>query len=84
MLYGICPEDQPLRVNVKKLVTEEISIHGVVGNTKAWYPLVEYIAQGKLNIEKMVTHKFKIDDIDKAFDLYRSHDKKLIKAVIEF
>ena len=84
VLYGICADDEPFRVNVKKLVTEEISIHGVVGNTKAWYPLVEYIAQGKLNIEKMVTHKFKIDDIDKAFDLYRNHDKKLIKAVIEF
>ena len=84
ILYGICPDDQPLRFNVKKLVTEEISVHGVVGNTKAWYPLVEYIAQGKLNLEPMVTHKFKLDDIDKAFDLYRNHDKKLIKAIIEF
>ena len=84
ILYGICPDDQPLRLNVKKLVTEEISVHGVVGNTKAWYPLVEYIAQGKLNLEPMITHKFKLDDIDKAFDLYRNHDKKLIKAIIEF
>ena len=84
ILYGICADDEPLRVNVKKLVTEEISIHGLVGNTKAWYPLVEYIAKGQLNIEPMVTHKFKIEDIDKAFDLYRNHDKKLIKAVIEF
>lgn len=84
ILYGICPDDQPLRLNVKKLVTEEISVQGVVGNTKAWYPLVEYIAQGKLNLEPMITHKFKLDDIDKAFDLYRNHDKKLIKAIIEF
>lgn len=84
IIYGICPDDQPLRVNVKKMVTEELTVHGVVGNTKAWVPLVKYISEGKLNIERMVTHKFKIEDINKAFDLYRNHDKKLIKAVIEF
>ena len=59
-------------------------MHGAVGNTKAWYPLVELIDSGKISLEKMVTHVFKLEDIDKAFDLYRNHDKSLIKAVIKF
>lgn len=84
IVYGICDESEPMRVNVKKIVTEEISIYGVVGNTKAWYPLVDLIKEGKLNLEPMVTHKFTLDQIDKAFDLYRNHDKDLIKAVIQF
>lgn len=84
IVYGICDESEPMRVNVKKIVTEEISIYGVVGNTKAWYPLVELIKEGKLDLEPMVTHKFTLDQIDKAFDLYRNHDKDLIKAVIQF
>ena len=84
ILYGICDDSEPFKLNVKKIVVEEITIHGVVGNTKAWYPLVELIDQGKLKLEKMITHKFKLEDIDKAFDLYRNHDKKLIKAIIEF
>ena len=62
----------------------KITIMGAVGNTKAWYPLAELIKNGKLNLEQLVTHKFKLDDIDKAFDLYRTHNKELIKAVIEF
>ena len=66
------------------MIVNEITLTGAVGNTKAWYPLVELIEKGKLNVERMVTHKFKIEDINKAFDLYRNRDKELIKAVIEF
>ena len=84
ILYGIPGDDEVVNFNIKKIITEEIRIYGAVGNTKAWYPLVELIANKKFNIESFVTHKFKLDDIDKAFDLYRNHDGSLIKAIIEF
>ena len=42
------------------------------------------LASKKINLDKLVTHRFKLDDIDKAFDLYRNKEKSLIKAVIEF
>lgn len=82
--YGIPGDDETVTIPVKKLVTEELTLYGAVGNTKAWYPLIEMIASGRLNVEQMVTHKFKLEDIDKAFDLYRNRNKELIKAVIEF
>lgn len=82
--YGIPGDDEVVTIPIKKLVTEEITLYGAVGNTKAWYPLIEMIANGRLNVERMVTHKFKLEDIDKAFDLYRNRCKELIKAVIEF
>ena len=66
------------------MIVEEISVHGAVGNTKAWYPLVKMIENGSLDLESLVTHEFALEDINKAFDLYRNHDKTLIKAVIKF
>ncbi|MBR6736859.1 MAG: alcohol dehydrogenase catalytic domain-containing protein [Clostridia bacterium] len=84
ILYGIPGDDVRVNLPVKKIICEEISIHGAVGNTKAWKPLVDLIDKGAINLDKMVTHKFKLDDIDKAFDLYRNHDREIIKAVIEF
>ena len=84
ILYGIPGDNEVVNVPIKKLVVNEITMHGAVGNTKAWYPLVELIDKGKINLEKMITHEFTLDDIDKAFDLYRNHDKTLIKAVIKF
>lgn len=82
ILYGI-PLEEDIRFPVKKLIVEEISVHGAVGNTKAWYPLVRMIENGSLNIEQLVTHEFTLDEIGKAFDLYRSKDKELIKAIIK-
>ena len=69
---------------IKKLICEEMTVYGAVGNTKAWYPLVKMIADGRIDIRKFVTHRFKLDEINKAFELYKQRDKELIKAVIEF
>lgn len=82
--YGISGDDEQVNLPVKDIVANEKTIYGAVGNTKAWYPLVELIKNGKLDLEKMVTYKFKLEDIDKAFDLYRNHDSDLIKSVIVF
>lgn len=84
ILYGIPSDDEIISFPVKKLVVEEISVHGAVGNTKAWYPLVKMIENGSLDVESLVTHEFKLDDINKAFDLYRKKDNTLIKAIIKF
>lgn len=84
ILYGIPGDDETVTLPVKKLVCEEMTVYGAVGNTKAWYPLVGLIAAGRMNVESLVTHRFRLEDIDRAFDLYRKHDKSLIKAVIEF
>ena len=84
ILYGIPGDDEQIVFPVKKMIVEEISVHGAVGNTKAWYPLAKMIERGKLDLEQLVTHEFKLEDINKAFDLYRNHDKTLIKAIIKF
>lgn len=84
ILYGIPGNEDVIKLPVTDVITKELTVKGAVGNTKAWYPLVELISKGKLNIERMVTHKFTLDKINDAFDLYRNHDKNLIKAVIDF
>lgn len=84
ILYGIPSDEEQIVFPVTKLVVEEISVHGAVGNTKAWYPLVKMIESGKLDLERLVTHEFSLDEINKAFDLFRNADINLIKAIIKF
>ena len=84
ILYGIPGDEDKVVFPVKKMIVEEISVHGAVGNTKAWYPLVKMIENGSLDLEQLVTHEFALEDINKAFDLYRNHDKTLIKAIVKF
>ena len=82
--YGIPGDNDQINLPVKKVVTEEITYIGAVGNTKAWCPLVELIDAKRIDLDKMVTHEFTLDQIDEAFDLYRNHDRTLIKAIIKF
>lgn len=84
ILYGIPSDSDTIAFPVTKMIVEEISVHGAVGNTKAWYPLAKMIESGRLDLESLVTHEFALEDINKAFDLYRNHDKTLIKAIIKF
>ena len=84
ILYGMPADGEQVCLPITKLVVEEITVHGTVGNTKAWYPLVKLIESGKLDLEQMVTHEFALDEINEAFDLFRNHDKTLIKAIIKF
>ncbi|MDY2879408.1 MAG: alcohol dehydrogenase catalytic domain-containing protein [Candidatus Borkfalkiaceae bacterium] len=84
ILYGIPGDDETVSLPIKKLICEEMTVYGAVGNTKAWYPLVRMIADGKLDIGDFVTHRFRLEDINEAFALYAKHDKSLIKAVIRF
>jgi S-(hydroxymethyl)glutathione dehydrogenase/alcohol dehydrogenase len=37
---------------------------------------------GKIEIDSMITHKLKLEDINKGFDLM--HEGKSIRAVVEF
>ena len=84
ILYGIPGNEDQICFPVVKMIVEEISVHGAVGNTKAWYPLAKMIESGKLDLESLVTHEFSIDNINEAFDLFRQKDPTLIKAIIKF
>lgn len=84
ILYGIPGDSEQICFPVTKMIVEEISVHGAVGNTKAWYPLAKMIEGGKLDLESLVTHEFTIDNINEAFDLFRKKDPTLIKAIIKF
>ena len=37
---------------------------------------------GKIEIDSMITHKLKLEDINKGFDLM--HEGKSIRAIVEF
>jgi L-iditol 2-dehydrogenase len=49
-------------------------------NMKLYQVALSFIAEGKVPVSKLITHRFALDDILKAFEVIR--DKKGIKAII--
>jgi 6-hydroxycyclohex-1-ene-1-carbonyl-CoA dehydrogenase len=59
-------------MNAGRLMFREIEIKGSLGCRPVDYPkIIEMVKTGKIQLEPVVTHKFKLEEIDKAFDLMR-------------
>ena len=65
-----------------KMMMKQLKLHGVLEYCQGWDVLVGLVESGKINVSDMVTHTFKLDELQKAVDLYNSKDRSLIKAVI--
>ncbi len=70
-------------MNAGRLMFREIEIKGSLGCRPVDYPnIIEMVKTGKIQLEPVVTHKFKLEDIDKAFDLMRKGES--LRAIIVF
>ncbi|MGB2845065.1 MAG: zinc-binding dehydrogenase [Candidatus Aminicenantaceae bacterium] len=59
-------------LNAGRLMFREIEIRGSLGCRPVDYPkIIEMVKIGKIQLKPVVTNKFKLEDINKAFDLLR-------------
>lgn len=63
----------------KSLLRREVSVIGVwcyhfAAPLNEWQASIEAIAKGKILVEPLITHRYKVDDVDKAFKMIE--DKK--------
>lgn len=59
-------------INAGRLMFREIEIKGSLGCRPVDYPkIIEMVRIGKIQLKPVVTHKFKLEEIDQAFDLMR-------------
>jgi threonine dehydrogenase-like Zn-dependent dehydrogenase len=63
---------------------KEISIHNVRRQNNKYNEALEILDKKRIDINGFVSHKFKIGQIQKAFDFVESYSDGVIKAVIEF
>ena len=59
-------------VNMGRLMFRETEIRGSLGCRPVDYPkIIEMVRAGKIQLEPVVTHKFKLDEINEAFEVMR-------------
>jgi threonine dehydrogenase-like Zn-dependent dehydrogenase len=63
------------------IVFKEITIYGSILN-KGYSKAIKLIENKKVSLEKIVTHEFSLDDIEKAFEKASSREENMIKVVI--
>jgi threonine dehydrogenase-like Zn-dependent dehydrogenase len=63
-------------------VQKEISLVGSQGYHWDFQRAIELLDQGKINLERMITHQFRIEQTQQAFETLLDPDQEAVKVVI--
>jgi 6-hydroxycyclohex-1-ene-1-carbonyl-CoA dehydrogenase len=70
-------------INAGRLMFREIEIKGSLGCRPVDYPkIIEMVKTGKIQLKPVVTHKFKLEEIEQAFNLMRKGES--LRSIIVF
>ncbi|MDB3921623.1 S-(hydroxymethyl)glutathione dehydrogenase/class III alcohol dehydrogenase [Paracoccaceae bacterium] len=85
IIIGVAPAGAEISTRPFQLVTGRVwrgtAFGGASGRTDV-PKIVDWYMNGKIEIDPMITHKLKLEDINYGFDLM--HEGKSIRAVVEF
>ena len=85
IIIGVAGAGQEISTRPFQLVTGRswrgTAFGGARGRTDV-PKIVDWYVEGKIEIDPMITHKLKLEEINKGFDLM--HEGKSIRAVVEF
>ena len=82
-LIGLHPQEVPLDL-VNNVIYKEATVYGITGREmfNSWYQTERLINSGKLNIEAVLTHEFKLEEIEQAIKTAKEGNcGKLIIAI---
>jgi L-iditol 2-dehydrogenase len=82
MLVGI-PRLERISFMIDKIRRKEITIINVRRQNNCTQMAIDLIADGKVNVDFMITHRFKFEQTQQAFDMVAEYRDGVIKALIE-
>lgn len=82
MLIGI-PRDERISLSIDKIRRKEVTIVNVRRQNGCTQAAMDLIASGKVNVDFMVTHRFRLDDVQDAFEMVAGYRDGAVKAMIE-
>lgn len=82
MLIGI-PRTEEISFAIHQMRRKEVAITNVRRQNECMRACIDLIACGKINVDFMITHKFKLEQTEEAFDLVAGYRDGVIKALIE-
>ena len=61
----------PSQININDIVFKNIKLTGINGRRMfdTWYKAAAFLRSGKIKLDKLVTHKFKLSEIEKGFEV---------------
>jgi L-iditol 2-dehydrogenase len=77
----VVTEDVTLRTD--RIVLDELDVYGVRSSPNAYPEFIRLIGAGKVNVEKLVSKVYPLEDINEAFEVFRKREGGVIRVVIK-
>jgi L-iditol 2-dehydrogenase len=69
--------------NTDRIALDEVDVFGVRSSPNAYPELINLIAAGKVNVKKLVSRTYPLEQISTAFDAFRKREGGAIRMVIQ-
>ncbi len=70
--------------NHSVLLKKELNVYGSRNSLNDFKPLIQIVADGKVNIDKMITDVFTLENVIDAFEGLKNNDGSMAKVLVEF
>ena len=86
ILYFGLPPQRINGVNWRALLAKNITVYTSIGpDVDRDFPLaMRWIAEGRIDVEPLITHRFPVRQIQQAFDTFREKRDGALKVMIDF
>src|SRR3972149_971749 len=74
---------QNVAFNTDRIALDEVDVFGVRSSPNAYSELINVIAAGKVNVKKLVSRVYPLEQINDAFDAFRKREGGAIRMVIK-
>lgn len=76
------PTDSAVPIDVTHIVDSELDIYGVFRFANTYQAAIQVLSNTNINIEKVITHKYSLENIREAVEIARTQKDKSIKVMI--
>ncbi len=81
-LVGVFGE--PAKINLMQVVKKELNMYGSWTCAFTFPEAISLVAQGKIDLKSLITHRYSIDEVGRAFKEASQYSEDRIKTVISF
>lgn len=79
-LIGLYQED--VKINANLIISKDIKIDGNMASARVWERAINLISSGKIDVSKIITHQYSIDEVGAAFETAYNKAGKVSKVII--
>jgi L-iditol 2-dehydrogenase len=76
------PENNMVPMNIANFLEKELEYIGINRYANAFPAAIQWISDGRMHVEELITHRFSLNEISAAFKFSSENPDKVIKSIV--